>query len=243
MPCEGWLKHSDLIWLEPTAEDSMFTLPVPSRTRKGKRTCLQKDSTPLSSTLPGSQNAFFSFFFTWAGESSRSILESSSEELILLPVSPGTEKQASPMLLKLAVNHFHRSRKCFFDSTGTGMIPMRSFDSTDTGMIPTPRKWFPLLPSLPPVVSTYYAVLASHHFHRSRESSFNSTGTGMKAAPGKLFPLLLREAQWLPLLLSLLPTISTYYAVLASHQFHRSRKHSFNSTGTGISTLRKWFPS
>ena len=118
MPCEGWLKYSDLTRLEPTAEDSMFTLPVPSRTRKGKRTCLQKDSTPLSSTLPGSQNAFFSFFFTWAGESSRSILESSSEELILLPVSPGTVKQSSPMLLlKLAVNHFHRSKKCFFDST------------------------------------------------------------------------------------------------------------------------------
>ena len=57
---------------------------------RGKRTCLMKARTPLFSTFPGSQKAFFSFFFTSSFRSSRSILDSSSEELILLPVNPGT---------------------------------------------------------------------------------------------------------------------------------------------------------
>jgi hypothetical protein len=63
---------------------------IPSLHVIGYRTCLQKDNKPLSVILPGSQNAIFNFFFTWAGVSSKSILESSSDELILVPVNPGT---------------------------------------------------------------------------------------------------------------------------------------------------------
>lgn len=68
----------------------LFKQFLPFDPLNGKSTCLQKDRMPFSSIFPGSQKAFFSFFFTCAGESSRSILESSSDELILLPVRPGT---------------------------------------------------------------------------------------------------------------------------------------------------------
>lgn len=42
----------------------------------GKRTCLTNERTPLFSMLPGSQKAFFSFFFTSSFLSRRSILDS-----------------------------------------------------------------------------------------------------------------------------------------------------------------------
>ena len=51
-----------------------------------------KAKMPLSATLPGSQKAFFSFLLTSAGESIKSIFESSSEEDIFDPVRPGTEQ-------------------------------------------------------------------------------------------------------------------------------------------------------
>lgn len=54
-------------------------------------TCLTNDNRPLSSMFPGSQNAFFNFFLTAAGLSSKSIFESSSDEDILPPAKPGTE--------------------------------------------------------------------------------------------------------------------------------------------------------
>lgn len=44
--------------------------------RRGKTTCLTKERTPLLSMFPGSQKAFFSFFFTSPAESSRSIFDS-----------------------------------------------------------------------------------------------------------------------------------------------------------------------
>lgn len=64
---------------------------LPFEFLRGKSTCWQKDKTPLSSTFPGSQNAWFIFLFSCSSESRRSILESSSEELILLPFRPGTK--------------------------------------------------------------------------------------------------------------------------------------------------------
>ena len=45
--------------------------------------------------FPGSQKAIFNFFLTWADESNKSILEESSEELILAPANPGTTKRTS----------------------------------------------------------------------------------------------------------------------------------------------------
>lgn len=48
----------------------------PSPDFRGKRTCLMKERTPLFSTFPGSQKAFFSFFFTSSLRSRRSIFES-----------------------------------------------------------------------------------------------------------------------------------------------------------------------
>lgn len=78
------------MFTEWQATQESVNLPV---VRKGKSTCLQNDKTPLSAMLPGSQNAFFSFFLTCAGESNRSILESSSDELILVPVKPGTKTE------------------------------------------------------------------------------------------------------------------------------------------------------
>lgn len=58
-----------------------------------KTTCLANASRPFSVTFPGSQNAFFNFFLTIAGESNKSILLSSSEEDILPPANPGTKDQ------------------------------------------------------------------------------------------------------------------------------------------------------
>ena len=43
--------------------------------------------------FPGSQKTFFNLLLTWAAVSSKSIFESSSEELIFDPVSPGTENK------------------------------------------------------------------------------------------------------------------------------------------------------
>lgn len=54
-------------------------------------TYLANASSPFSVMFPGSQNAFFNFFFTAEGESNMSILLSSSEEDILPPVNPGTK--------------------------------------------------------------------------------------------------------------------------------------------------------
>ena len=65
-----------------------YLLPV---LENGNRTYLQNERTPFSAIFPGSQKAFFSFFFTWAAESIKSIFESSSDELILPPVRPGTK--------------------------------------------------------------------------------------------------------------------------------------------------------
>ena len=70
---------------------------LPFFSDSGRMTCLTKESTPLSAMLPGSQKAFFNFFLTAPAESSRSIFESSSEELILPPVRPGTEGQNKVM--------------------------------------------------------------------------------------------------------------------------------------------------
>lgn len=136
------LKHNStndqLIWLfklicrkkrksEARLQEEIEKLFLPPR--RGKRTYLTKERTPLFWMLPGSQKAFFSFFFTSSLESRRSIFDSwkqkqiikwrwtecwenfpskswtpitsfhdklslydltSSEELILAPVSPGT---------------------------------------------------------------------------------------------------------------------------------------------------------
>lgn len=56
-------------------------------------TCLANASKPFSVIFPGSQNAFFNFFFTVAGESNKSILLSTSEEDILPPANPGTSNK------------------------------------------------------------------------------------------------------------------------------------------------------
>lgn len=63
---------------------------LPSSFSNRKMAYLQKASTPLFSTLPGSQNALFNFAFTTSGSSSKSILLSASLELIFAPVKPGT---------------------------------------------------------------------------------------------------------------------------------------------------------
>lgn len=59
---------------------------------KENSTCLTNDNNPLSAMFPGSQNALFSFFFTLAALSIKSILESSSDDDILQPAKPGTIK-------------------------------------------------------------------------------------------------------------------------------------------------------
>lgn len=66
--------------------------PSPSL-NKENRTCFTNDNSPLSTIFPGSQNAFFNFFFTFAALSMRSILESSSDDDILPPAKPGTENK------------------------------------------------------------------------------------------------------------------------------------------------------
>lgn len=48
--------------------------------RRGKRTYLTKERTPLFWMLPGSQKAFFSFFFTSSLVSRRSIFDSCSQK-------------------------------------------------------------------------------------------------------------------------------------------------------------------
>lgn len=50
---------------------------------RGKRTYLTKERTPLFWMLPGSQKAFFSFFFTSSLESSRSIFDSCRHKHII----------------------------------------------------------------------------------------------------------------------------------------------------------------
>ena len=56
----------------------------------GMRTASTKASTPLSATLPSSQNAFLILRRTASGGSRKSILESGSEEDIFPPARPGT---------------------------------------------------------------------------------------------------------------------------------------------------------
>lgn len=58
-------------------------------------TCFENAKTPLSAIFPGSQNAFLSFFFTVAALSNKSILESSSDEDIFVPVRPGTRQKTN----------------------------------------------------------------------------------------------------------------------------------------------------
>lgn len=67
-PASGGTRSRPL--LLPTGEGS------PSPDLRGKRTCLMKERTPLFSTFPGSQKAFFNFFFTSSLRSRRSIFES-----------------------------------------------------------------------------------------------------------------------------------------------------------------------
>ena len=64
----------------------------PSFLSRGNITCLQNARTPFSVTLPSSQNAFATLRVTLAALSKRSILLSSSEELIFPPVNPGTKQ-------------------------------------------------------------------------------------------------------------------------------------------------------
>jgi len=76
-------------------------LKISPSLNNGNITCLENAKIPLSVIFPGSQNAFFSFFFTAAGLSNRSILESSSDEDILVPVKPGTEQKANVKVIAL----------------------------------------------------------------------------------------------------------------------------------------------
>lgn len=76
------LLHSVYKWWE--TEDNRRKVKgeiVPPR--RGKRTYLTKERTPLFWMLPGSQKAFFSFFFTSAFESSRSIFDSCRHKQII----------------------------------------------------------------------------------------------------------------------------------------------------------------
>lgn len=72
--------------------DTLKTSPF---LNSGNITCLENAKTPLSVIFPGSQNAFFSFFFTAAALSNKSILESSSDEDIFAPAKPGTAQKAN----------------------------------------------------------------------------------------------------------------------------------------------------
>lgn len=69
------------------------TLKASPSLNNGNKICLENAKTPLSAIFPGSQNAFFNFFFIVAALSNKSILESSSDEDIFAPAKPGTGKK------------------------------------------------------------------------------------------------------------------------------------------------------
>lgn len=107
------LKHDDyqfilpsmfykrMVWSKTNYWDSKTKFLPP---RRGKRTYLTKERTPLFWMLPGSQKAFFSFFFTSSLESSRSIFDSCSQKRWFYNWPPAFEGTVNNLGLKSYCN-------------------------------------------------------------------------------------------------------------------------------------------